>query len=114
MQVHVLVVPDCPHAEPATAVARRALDEFGLNHVWVTTILVTSQAQAEQLQFAGSPTVMIDGHDPFAGPASSPGLSCRLYRDGITLTGTPPLEPIKHAIRQAMESRTDTGDRAGG
>jgi len=104
MHVEVLVVPDCPHAETATAVVRRALDELELSQVPVTTMVVTGQAQAEQLGFVGSPTVMIDGRDPFADPAQSPGLACRLYRDGTTLTGTPPAEPIRRALRQAADA----------
>ena len=101
MQVEVLAVPNCPHAEPATAAVRRVLDELGLNHVHVITTLVTTQEQAEQLNFVGSPTVMIDGRDPFADPGQSPGLACRLYRDETTLTGMPPENQIRNALRQA-------------
>jgi hypothetical protein len=85
MHVEVLVIPDCPHAQTTTAVVRRALDELGLTGTPVTTTVVTSHAQAEQLGFVGSPTVLIDGHDPFADPSLSPGLACRLYRDGTRL-----------------------------
>jgi hypothetical protein len=101
MHVDVLVVPDCPQAETTTHVVRRTLDELGLTDVRVTTTVVTSQAQAEKLGFVGSPTVMIDGRDPFADPARSPGLACRLYRDETALTGTPPAARLRRALRQA-------------
>ena len=104
MHVQVLVVPDCPHADTTTAVVRGALEEIGLGAVSIESVLVTSQAQAEQLGFGGSPTVMIDGRDPFADPAQSPGLACRLYRDTTTLTGTPPEDQIRRALRQAVSA----------
>lgn len=104
MQVQVLVVPDCPHTEPAAAIVRQALDELGLGHVPVTTALVTTQAQAEQLDFVGSPTIMIDGRDPFAHPGQSPGLACRLYRDKDTLTGTPPADQIRRVLGEAADA----------
>ena len=102
MRVEVLVVPDCPHAESTTAVMRRVLDELGLSHIPVTTTLVTTQAQADRLRFVGSPTVMIDGRDPFADPAQMPSLACRLYRDNTTLTGTPPEDQIRRVLQQAQ------------
>src|SRR5690242_16600307 len=101
MHVEVLVVPDCPHAETTAGLVLHVLDELGLTDVRVTTTVVTSQAQAEKLGFVGSPTVMIDGRDPFANPAQSPGLACRLYRDETTLTGTPPPGQLRRALRQA-------------
>jgi hypothetical protein len=102
MQVEVLVVPDCPNAETTATVVRRALDEFGLSAVPITTVLVTSQEQAEQAGFVGSPTIMIDGRDPFADTSQKPALTCRLYRDGATLTGTPPAEHVRRAIQSAI------------
>jgi hypothetical protein len=106
MHVEVLVIPDCPHAQTTTAVVRRALDELGLTGTPVTTTVVTSHAQAEQLGFVGSPTVLIDGHDPFADPSLSPGLACRLYRDGTRLIGTPPILQVRQALLQAVTDRS--------
>ncbi|MFJ8579508.1 hypothetical protein [Micromonospora sp. NPDC093277] len=67
----------------------------------MTTTVVASQAQAEQLGFVGSPTVMIDGSDPFADPALSPGLACRLYHGDTGLTGTPPIQHVRRALQRA-------------
>ncbi|SCL59076.1 hypothetical protein GA0070604_3974 [Micromonospora eburnea] len=101
MDVEVLVVPDCPHAETTTAVVRRALDDLGLCRTRVTTTVVATQAQAEQLGFVGSPTVMIDGRDPFADPAMASGLACRLYPGDTGLTGTPPIQQVRQALQRA-------------
>jgi hypothetical protein len=40
---------------------------------------------------AGSPTLLVDGTDPFTVPGQAPSVSCRLYRDESgRLTGTHP------------------------
>jgi hypothetical protein len=60
---------------------------------------IDSDRQAARLGFVGSPTVLIDGQDPF--PSSGPaGLSCRLYRTEGGLRGSPPIEEIREALRQ--------------
>jgi hypothetical protein len=82
------VVPDCPNAETTTTVVRGALDEFGLSFVPIATVLVTCQEQAEQAGFVGSPTIMIDGRDPFADPSQKPGLAHRVahFKRAMPLT----------------------------
>jgi hypothetical protein len=47
----------------------------------------------------GSPTLLIDGVDPFAGPDQPPSLSCRLYRDEAGRAGG---APSVQALRQAL------------
>ncbi len=42
--------------------------------------LIATPDDAARIDFYGSPTILIDGTDPFPIAASSPGLSCRLYR----------------------------------
>jgi hypothetical protein len=39
MRVEVLVVPNCPHAGTAAAVARQALDDVGLTTMPVTVVI---------------------------------------------------------------------------
>ena len=50
---------------------------------------VDTQERAEALSFRGSPTVLIDGVDPWDDPNAPAGLSCRIYRtaDGFAGTG---------------------------
>ncbi|MEU8261722.1 hypothetical protein AB0C02_14020 [Micromonospora sp. NPDC048999] len=101
MKVELLVVEDCPNEGPAAAVVRRALDEIGLSTVQVTIRVVTSQAEAEQIGFLGSPSVLINGQDPFAEPDHSPAMACRLYRDDTTVSGVPPIRRLRQALKQA-------------
>jgi hypothetical protein len=43
--------------------------------------IVTTEDDARRLGMTGSPTILVDGTDLFAGPAQPPSLSCRLYPD---------------------------------
>ena len=58
----------------------RGLAELGVTHVVLRRELVDTVEEAERVGFLGSPTILIDGTDPFDAPGATPGLSCRLYR----------------------------------
>jgi hypothetical protein len=79
MRVEVLTVPDCPNGP----VARRHLAEAlaGRADVMVKHRVVSTPEEAARYGMHGSPTILIDGRDPFAEPGAAAGLTCRLYRD---------------------------------
>lgn len=60
---------------------------------------VETPQQADEHEFRGSPTVLIDGHDPFeaVGPT---GLSCRVYRTDAGLEGAPSVEQLLVALKE--------------
>ena len=53
---------------------------------------------AQRLGFLGSPTVLIDGGDPFAEPGATPGLACRIYRTDGGLAGAPTVTQLRAAL----------------
>ena len=71
--------------------------EFGFEH---ERILVDTPEAAQRVGFLGSPTVRIDGHDPFAQPGAAVGLSCRVYPSADGLTGCPGLAELRAAFRR--------------
>ena len=75
MRLEILQVPGCPGADLLEA----RLAELG--HSRVIRRVVTGQADAERLGLTGSPTLLVDGADPFARPGQPPSVSCRLYLD---------------------------------
>ena len=75
MMLEIVQVPGCPGADLLAA----RLAEAG--HPRVIRRVVTSQADAERLGLTGSPTLLVDGVDPFARPGQPPSVSCRLYLD---------------------------------
>lgn len=103
MPVQLLVVPNCPNAEPAAAVVRQALDEVGLSDVPVTTLVIDTPAEAYRLGFPGSPTILIDGCDPIPKPHQRPALACRLYQHQSGPRGVPPIDSIRRALQEATE-----------
>jgi hypothetical protein len=96
MDVELLVVPDCPHEKPAAVLLRMALDDIGLSAVDFQLTVIDSQEDAERRGFVGSPTIQLDGVDPFETPGQHPSLACRLYPGPGTL-------PDLRALRQALK-----------
>lgn len=101
MDVELLVVPGCPNAEPATRLLRTALTEVGLGDTPVRTTVVDSEPAAHRRGFLGSPTILLDGEDPFAEPGSRPALACRLYATPTGPAGLPPLPDLRAALERA-------------
>ncbi|MCC3768781.1 hypothetical protein K6I34_000781 [Streptomyces sp. UNOC14_S4] len=98
MKIEVLVVPDCPHQQLAERRLRQALDDAGMAATGYTTRVIAEQAEAERSGFTGSPTILIDGRDPFAQPGAAPSLACRIYRTPDGPAGAPGVDQIRRAI----------------
>lgn len=62
---------------------------------------IDTPEDAERLAFHGSPTVLVDGRDPFAAGDEPVGLSCRVYVTDAGLAGA----PTEHQLREALASR---------
>jgi hypothetical protein len=103
VKIELQVVADCPHEAPTAQLLRRALDDVGLSTTRFTTVVVTGHEHAEQLRFTGSPTIRIDGVDPFADPAWQPQLACRVYRTATGLSRTPDLAALRRFLKQAAD-----------
>lgn len=100
MDVELLVVPDCPNESPTEQRLRTALRDMGLGDVSVKRAVASLQNQAEHCPLIGSPTILIDGIDPFptAGP---PSIACRIYLHPHGACGLPELRGLRQALKQA-------------
>lgn len=78
MEVVLLYVPDCPHRSLARDHVDNALASIGLVAV-VREQEIRTYEEAARLGMQGSPTILVDGRDPFSATADSPALACRLY-----------------------------------
>jgi hypothetical protein len=106
MDVELLVTYDCPGEAVVHVLLRVALDEAGLPETRIRTTTVTSQAHAEMLGFVGSPTVRLDGIDPFADPdQNQAALACRLYRAPGGPAGVPDYAALRRAVQHAAGVR---------
>jgi hypothetical protein len=97
--VAVLFVTGCPNVGVTSDRLREALARAGREDVSVEYREVATPEEVEAVQFRGSPTVLVNGRDPFADPDSPVGLSCRVYRTGTGLSGAPTVEQLWAALR---------------
>ena len=105
MNVELLWWEGCPSTERALAVVRQALTDIGLDGIEVRAREVRSDADAEEVGFVGSPTILIDGVDLVPSAADEQiGLSCRVYRrrDG-RVSPIPDPDDLREALRRAAE-----------
>ncbi len=93
MDVTLLFFPDCPNWRLADERLREALARAGRDDVRVQHRQVTTVENAEA-GFRGSPTVLIDGLDPFSDPDAPAGLSCRVYGTDEGFVGAPSVEQL--------------------
>jgi hypothetical protein len=100
MELTLLAVPDCPNLPVLEErLATVLADRPGAT---VTREVITDPAEAARLGMHGSPTLLINGEDPFASARTPPAIACRMYRseDG-QLEGAPSIAALRRALDQA-------------
>jgi hypothetical protein len=106
MRIDFLYFEDCPSHEQALDRLRKVLDEKDIK-ADIDVTEVTTEEQALDLEFAGSPTIRIENRDidPILEQPNY-ALTCRTYHleDGRIS----PL-PSEAMIRRAVESAAQTG-----
>lgn len=98
MDLALLYFDDCPNWHLLDGRLAEALAALGRDDV-VERRQVTTSEQADELRFRGSPTLLVDGADPFADPDAPVGLSCRVYRTADGLGGSPTVEQLVDVLR---------------
>jgi hypothetical protein len=102
MDVEVRVVEDCPNLRLVRQRLAVALDAVGRSDIDVRLRVVRTSAEAEALGFTGSPTILIDGFDPFRDRHAVAALSCRLYPTAAGASGSPTIEQLTGALAAAV------------
>jgi hypothetical protein len=77
MRLDILHVPGCPGAAALHSLLPPIL--AGRPDIQVAWRAISSEDQAREHGMTGSPTLLLDGTDPFPRPGQQPSLSCRLY-----------------------------------
>lgn len=99
-ELTVLAVPDCPNAPVLQQ--RLAGLIAGRPGVTVTRRDITDLAEAARWGMQGSPTLLIDGSDPFAVPGTAPAVACRLYKgENGRVEGVPAVSALRQVLEQA-------------
>jgi hypothetical protein len=103
VHIEILTVPGCPNGPVLT---QRLAEVLGDDpEVPVVQRSVADPEEAARRGMHGSPTLLIDGRDPFAVPDAPPSLSCRLYPapDG-SRHGAPSVEDLRRALHDATST----------
>ncbi len=103
MNVSLLYLDGCPNWEQTLADVRDVLVEYHVD-TDVKLIRISSQEQAEEMEFLGSPTVRVEGMDVEPDILESGfNLECRVYWIDEDPVGRPPKEWIAAAVEVALE-----------
>ncbi len=102
MKIEFFYFEGCPHHEPALQLLEKVMAKEGVASP-VTKTDVVSDSMAQEVRFAGSPSIRINDQDIEAEGIFEQGYGrkCRVYSvDGI-LQGIPPESLIRNAMTQA-------------
>ena len=99
MQLVLRYFDGCPNWRLADDRLRQALGQIGMTSEVIHEAVETPE-DAERLEFRGSPSLLIEGRDPFADQAGSVGLSCRIYRTEQGPQGAPSVAQLVTALAQ--------------
>jgi hypothetical protein len=97
VQIVILHVPECPNLERARTRLRGALAVAGATAA-VREMEVATPDAARSAGMRGSPTILIDGRDPFAVDSDVPSLSCRLYPTASGVDAAPDLAQLVEVV----------------
>ncbi len=96
------MIPGCPNGPTAIERVQTAVLGAAAGDVAVELTIVADVQDAVHLRMHGSPTILIDGRDPFAEPDSAASMSCRLYRTSTGLQGCPTVDDLTEMIRSKV------------
>lgn len=97
MDVELVYFDDCPNWRLARERLDEALKALGRTDVEVRLHRVASPAEAQTAGLHGSPTVLVDGEDPFP-HAAIDAWSCRLYQNEGGLDGAPSVSGLMKVL----------------
>ncbi|HVE27496.1 MAG TPA: DsbA family protein [Sporichthya sp.] len=106
MQIVILTVPNCPSA---TTVLDRVREALAGRPARLELHEIHDQAEAERLGMSGSPTVLVNGADPFGASSEGASVSCRLYRRPDGVGGAPTVSDLQAAIAAAFADQEAGG-----
>ena len=98
MTIELLYFDGCPNSAVAEERLRAALHRVGRGDVVVDRVHVYSPEHAERLGFTGSPTIRVNGHDPFATGNENVGYACRVYAGPGGRSGSPTVEQFMEVL----------------
>jgi len=102
--ITILHTPGCPNVALLRQRLADALARFPGTAPRVVVEEVADPDEAGRRSFHGSPALLVDGVDPFAGPETPPGFACRTYRTETGVEGAPSVDQIVTALTAGVET----------
>lgn len=106
VELTLLYLDHCPNWSVAADRLRTAVKAVGDPDIRIRWRPVHSFPAAQALGFAGSPTLLVNGVDPFPRPARVSGLCCRFYRTENGDDGAPSVAQLVAVIRETLPQET--------
>lgn len=99
MNIDLWYFQDCPNWK----LADQRLNQLAAERpdITVNRRQVRTVEEAEQIGFHGSPSILINGDDPFADHNTRIGWACRLYDTADGPQGAPTLQQLREVINDA-------------
>jgi hypothetical protein len=101
MKVTIQYCDGCPHWKLADDRVRRVLKGAANDEVTLEYELIDSPERAKRVGFHGSPTILVDGRDPFLNGDEPVGLACRVFRTEAGAAGAPTEAELRKVLRQS-------------
>ncbi|MHA4854886.1 hypothetical protein L1080_036055 [Rhodococcus sp. MSC1_016] len=101
MRLEILHVPGCPNVALLEQRLENVLADQQ-SEVEISHRVIDDPAVAVDAGMTGSPTLLVDGADPFAVPGLVPSVSCRLYpAESGGVGGAPSVAALRQALHVA-------------
>lgn len=89
MKVTIQYFDGCPHWQLADERLRNVIEGMSIDDVSLEYQLIDTLEKAHRVGFLGSPTILVDGRDPFATGTEQVGMTCRVFRTEHGMQGAP-------------------------
>lgn len=107
MEIELLTVSECPNRQIALERLDAALTALGNPQAHIAERVIDDPGQARSAGMHGSPTILLDGRDPFAEPDLDTSVSCRLFVSEAGLDGAPSVEQLATAMAALAHPASD-------
>jgi hypothetical protein len=107
MRIEVLTFEGCPSGDSAWELARRVAAEVDLALTDMRRVEITSDTEAQEHRFLGSPSIHVNGEDIESARRGDAryAITCRVYRSPEgSISGVPPATMIREAIQRGLQS----------